>query len=164
MNALFLLALVAIAVPATARQKHDDKPAAAAAPLLTSIDGLPFGEIPRQQLPATGCAAYLWSAGTTHALVAMASADPARLRISLDGAVTDLPRTAQVGLGGFGFYQTTTYQAGPITAILDMTVQQRAGLSDGALVSGGTLTLERTGKDTVVLPVGGLIGCAEHPT
>jgi hypothetical protein len=151
-----LLALVLVAGPATARRA--DKPAAK--PLLASIDGLPFGELPQQTLPASGCAAYLWSKGTTHALVAMASADPAQLRLSLGGALADYPRTAQQGAAGFGFDRTTTYQEGEITAILDMEVQAQSDLTQGAEVSAGTLTLERRGKDTVILPVGGLIGCA----
>lgn len=151
-----LLTLVLIAGPAAAR--HSDKPAAK--PLLASIDGLPFGEIPQQRLPASGCAAYLWSKGTTHALVAMASADPAQLRLSLGGAVADYPRTAQQGAAGFGFDRTTTYQAGDVTAILEMAIQTQADLSQGAEVTSGTLTLERPAQDTVILPVGGLIGCA----
>lgn len=151
-----LLALVLVAGPATARRA--DKPAAK--PLLASIDGLPFGELPQQRLPASGCAAYLWSKGTTHALVAMASADPARLRLSLGGAIADYPRTAQQGAAGFGFDRTTTYQAGEVTAILDMAIQTQSDLTQGAEVSSGTLTLERPGQDTVIMPVGGLIGCA----
>lgn len=150
-----LLAIVLAAAPATARKA--DKPAPK--PLLTSIDGVPLGELPQQELPATGCAAYLWSKGTTHALVAMASADPARLRLSLDGKITDYPRTAQQGAGGFGFAQTTTYQAGDLTATLDLTIRANADLTQGAAVPSGTLTVERTGQDSIVLPVGGLIGC-----
>ncbi|HEU4959713.1 MAG TPA: hypothetical protein VFT56_04840 [Sphingomonas sp.] len=151
-----LLAVALAAAPAAAR--HADTPAAK--PLRASIDGLPFGELPEQQLPARGCAAYLWSKGNTHALVAMASADPAQLRLSLDGTIADYPRVAQQGLGGFGFGRTTTYRTGDVTAILDMAIQAQADLSEGAAVPSGTLTLERPGKDTVVLPVGGLIGCA----
>lgn len=129
-------------------------------PRRSSIDGLPFGEIPQQHLPASGCAAYLWSKGTTHALVAMASADPAQLRFSLAGTITDAPRTAQQGAAGFGFDRTTTYQKGQVTAILDMTIETQSDLTQGAAVSAATLTLERPGQDTVILPVGGLIGCA----
>lgn len=152
-----LLVLALAAAPAAARQAD----ASAPPQLRTSIDGLPFGELPKQQLPARGCAAYLWSRSTTHALVAMASADPAQLRISLDGTIADYPRAAQQGLGGFGFARTTTYRAGDVTAILEMTIQAQADLTQGAAVPSATLTLERPGKDTVVLPVGGLIGCAE---
>ena len=151
-----LLALVLVAGPAAARRA--DK--SAAKPLLASVDGLPFGEIPQQRLPASGCAAYLWSKGTTHVLVAMASADPAQLRLSLGGTIADYPRTAQQGAAGFGFDRTTTYGAGEVTAILDMAIQAQSDLTQGAEVSTGTLTLTRPGQDTVILPVGGLIGCA----
>lgn len=158
---LLLLALVLAAAPAAAHRHDDDKPTPK--PLLNSIDGLPLGEIPRQELPATGCAAYLWSAGTTHALVAMASAAPAQLRLSLDGTIGDYPLAAEDGPAGFGFDRTTTYRAGSVTAILNMSIQTRADLTGGASVPDGTLTLERPGKDTVILPIGGLIGCAAPP-
>jgi len=151
------LVLLLLAGAATAR---DDTPAR---PLLSSIDGLPLGELPKQVLPATGCAAYLWSDGTTHALVAMASADPAQIRLSLGGTITDYPRVAQHGLGGLGFAGTTTYRSGDVTATLEMTIATQADLTQGAAVPSGVLTLARTGHDTVVLPVGGLIGCAPPP-
>jgi hypothetical protein len=150
------LVVALLAGPAVARD--DQSP-----PLVHSIDGLPLGQLPKQQLPASGCAAYLWSDGTTKALVAMASADPAQLRLSIDGAITDLPRTAQQSTGGLGFAGTTTYQTGGVTVRLDMTIQTQRDLTQGAAVPTGTLTLQRPGKDIVVLPVGGLIGCAPAP-
>ncbi|MGN6271188.1 MAG: hypothetical protein ACTHM0_14990 [Sphingomonas sp.] len=152
---LLLVTTLIATAPAAARRADKPQPK----PLLTSIDGLPFGELPQQQLPASGCAAYLWSKGTTHALVAMASADPAQLRLSLGGTIVDYARTAQQGLGGYGFAKTTTYQAGAVSVILDMAIQAQGDLTQGAEVSAGTLTLEQPGKDIVILPVGGLIGC-----
>jgi hypothetical protein len=154
---LLPLAALLLVSPASAR---DDPPK----PLLTSIDGLPFGQLPKQQLPVTGCAAYLWSNSVTQALVAMASADPAQIRLSLDGAIADYPRVAQHGVGALGFAGITTYQAGTVKVTLDMTIASEDDLAQGAAVPHGTLTLERTGQDTVVLPVGGLIGCAAPPT
>jgi hypothetical protein len=139
---------------------HGDTPAM---PLLASVDGLPLGQLPKQQLPATGCAAYLWSDGTTHALVAMASADPAQIRLSLDGTIADYPRVAQHGIGGLGFAGTTTYHSGTVTATLEMTIVTESSLTQGAAVRNAVLTLARAGHDTVVLPVGGLIGCAPPP-
>ena len=145
MIALLLLALVAADPPA--------------APPVT-IDGLPIGGLPRQSLPATGCAAYLFSAGQTRALVAMASAEPASLRLSLDGRVVDLGRTTASGAVNFGFGTSTEYRASDVTATLDMTTRSRKDLTQGAVVASGTLRIDRAGKDTIVLPVGGLIGCA----
>lgn len=124
-----------------------------------SIDGLPLGAIPRQTLPEHGCAAFLWSVGTTRALVAMASAEPATLRLSIDGTITDLARDTQQGAAGFGFAETTAYRAGATTATLVMSVKTRGDLKEGAAVPEATLRLDRDGKDSIVLPVAGMIGC-----
>lgn len=153
------LALAVMAGPAVAQKGA--KPAPESVP--SSIDGLPIGAIPRQQLPDQGCAVYLWSAGTTHALVAIVSADPAQLRFSLDGTVADYPRVAQNGTGGYGFSGLTTYQSGTTKVTLDMTIETQDSIADGALVPRATLRLDRPGKDTVILPVGGMIGCAAAP-
>lgn len=128
--------------------------------LLQPLPGLPLGSIPKQQLPARGCAAYLFSVGTTRTLVAMASADPAQLRIAIDGTTTDYARASQSGGGGYGLAASTEYRGGDVTATLDMTVATRTDLTNGAAVPEGTLRIERPGKDSVILPVAGLIGCA----
>ena len=123
------------------------------------IDGTPLSAIPRQQLPATGCAAFLWSVGTRHDLVAMASAEPARLRLSIDGRLVDLARADQTGAATFGFAGTSRYQAAGVDVTLAMTVTADPNLSQGGTVPSATLTLVRPDRDSVVLPVAGLIGC-----
>ena len=126
-----------------------------------SIDGLPIGTIPKQQLPKRGCAAYLWTAtsGGTRALVAMAQADPASLRLSIDGSLVDLERTAQSGAAGFGFSQSNAYGGGSVTATLALRIETQQALTQGAVVPEATLQLDRVGHDTIVMPVSGLIGC-----
>ena len=133
--------------------------AAAAAPT-PSIDGLPIGAIPRQDLPARGCAAYLWTATGTRALVAMAQADPARLRLSIGGTIVDLERSAQLGAGGFGFAETNDYGGGSTAAKLTMKIETRGSIVAGAMVPEGILQIDRAGQDSVVIPVAGMIGCA----
>lgn len=128
--------------------------------LAGSVDGLPIGAIPRQNLPAHGCAAYLWSESPSHALVAMAVADPASLRLSIGGAIVDLPRTAEEGAGTLGFMETTHYAAAGVSATLDMTIAPQDDLTQGAAVPSATLSLDRPGQDSTVMPVAGLIGCA----
>ncbi len=96
--------------------------ASAQTPPPAAIDGLPIGAIPTQALPAKGCAAFLWTASGTRALVAMAGADPAQLRLSIGGTLTDLPRTEEHDPGGYGFAGTTQYQAGDVTAVLTMSI------------------------------------------
>lgn len=62
----------------------------AATPAVTTL--MP-GKLPQQALPARGCAAYLWSL-QDRSLVTMATADPATLRLVIDGKVVDCPRKA----------------------------------------------------------------------
>ena len=123
------------------------------------LEGMPLAELPKQQLPAKGCAAFLWTTSGTRTLVAMATADPAQLRLSLGGTIMDLARASQQGDAGFGFANSADYGSGDVTATLDMTIVARGDIKDGAQVSGGTLRLDRKGQDGVVLPVVGLIGC-----
>lgn len=130
------------------------------APPLASVDGLPIGRLAKQALPAKGCAAYLFSTtGAKRVLVAMATADPGMLRIAIDGKTADYARTAQSGGGGFGFSGTTEYRGGDVTATLQMTITTRGDLTAGAAVPEATLRIDRLGKDSVVLPAAGLIGC-----
>ena len=146
MSMLLLLAALAQAAPA--------------ATLAPSIDGLPIGAIPRQDLPARGCAAYLWTASGTRALVAMAQADPARLRLSIGGTIIDLERSGQVGSGGFGFAETNDYGSGSTAAKLTLKIETRGSITGGAVVPEGILQIDRTGEDSLVVPVAGMIGCA----
>ncbi|MEH3104289.1 MAG: hypothetical protein PGN12_10325 [Sphingomonas phyllosphaerae] len=134
--------------------------AAQAAAPASGIDGLPIGALPQQALPARGCAAYLFSTGTTRVLAAMATADPATLRISIDGKVIDLPRTGATGAATLGLNAENVYRSGDIVATMQMTVEMRQNLTAGAAVPVATLRLDREGRDTLVVPLAGLIGCA----
>jgi hypothetical protein len=118
-----------------------------------------LGPIGRQALPAKGCAAYLWSAADRQ-LVAMVSADPATLRVSIGGRTIDLVRSAGEGAAPLGFAARTEYYGDGVTARLTMDVVQQEGLTAGARVPGGALQIDRAGADGVVVPVAGLIGCA----
>lgn len=153
------LALLALAAPAVARDRTPPPPPPPPAPIVASVDGLPIGSIPQQALPAKGCAAFLWTRGPSHAMVAMAVADPAAIRLTIDGKVQDFARTAQVGAGGFGFAQSNEYRGGDVTAILDLAIAPEA-IPGGAKVGDATLRIDRLGQDTIVVAVGGLIGCA----
>ncbi len=126
----------------------------------TSIDGLPLGGLPPQSLPARGCAAYLFSTGKTRALVAVAGAEPGSLRLSMGSRTIDLARSNQTGSAGYGFALTTDYAAEQISARLDLEIQTRRDLTQGAIVDRGTLRVDRPGEDSIILPLAGLIGCA----
>ena len=127
---------------------------------IPSIDGLPVGGLSPQTLPKQGCAAYLFSTGQTRTLAAVATMEPASLRIALDNAVVDLPRVEASGTQPLNIPSQLRYAAGEISATLDLTVEQRPNLNAGAAVPRAALRVDRTGKDTIVMPLAGLIGCA----
>ena len=124
-------------------------PAAPAVPML--------GTLPRQELPARGCAAYLWTVQDQR-FVAMV--EPTRLRVMLDCKSTDLPAVEAGAAGTLGLASTTRYVGDGVNATLDMTIAQRETLQDGAIVSDASLRIARAGHDEMVVPVGGLVGCA----
>ncbi len=118
-----------------------------------------LGPIGRQQLPAKGCAAYLWNAADRQ-LVAMATADPGTIRLSIAGKTIDLARTAGEEAGRLGFADRIEYRGTGIAARLTMEIVQQEGLTAGAKVPTGSLQVDRPGEDGLVVPVAGLIGCA----
>lgn len=117
-----------------------------------------LGAIGRQALPPTGCAAFLWSRDGQPQLVAMVV--PASLKVQLDGRPLTLPRVAAEGAEARGLPATSHYAAGEVSATVALSITERADLSDGALVPEATLTLAAAGRDTIVVPLGGMVGCA----
>lgn len=100
----------------------------------------------------------MWSRSEPPVLVAMASAGG--LRVQLDGKVVDLARTAAEGAAARGLPATSRYAGGDTAATLEMSAVERPDLSEGAVVPQAVLTVERAGKDAIIAPVAGLIGCA----
>ncbi len=133
--------------------------------LAMMADGLPIDVLKPQAMPVRGCAAYLFAKGDKPEFVAMASADPAQLRLSIGGAVIDVARTGQSGQadtggGSFGFAGVTEYAGANVTAVLDMKIEKRGDIKDGAAVRDATLRVDRAGQDSVVVAVAGIVGCA----
>jgi hypothetical protein len=130
-------------------------------PLLLLLQNAPaLDVIGRQQLPKTGCAAFLWTISPERRLVAMASGEPAQLRLSLGGKALDLPRAAQQGTAGLGFAAVTEYRGAEATATLELSVETRRDLTKGGTIPTGLLRVARPGQDEVIEPVSGLVGCA----
>lgn len=116
-----------------------------------------LGALPKQALPERGCAAYLWAVQDQR-FVAMV--EPTRLRIMLDGKPTDLAAAEAGGAGALGLASTTRYAGAGVAATVDMTITQRETLQDGAIVSDASIRLTRGNQDEIIVPVGGLVGCA----
>jgi hypothetical protein len=161
-----LLALFVTAAPAAAQDVVPPKTpsvsptAPQAIDPASSVDGLPISALPPQRLPAKGCAAFLWTRTPSMALVAMATTDPASLRLTIDGKAADLPISAQNGIGGLGYSQITEYKGGGATATLQVTVKTDASAPNSGSIADATLRIDRAGQVSVVIPVAGAIGCA----
>lgn len=154
---IFAFALIAAAPLAVASAQT--KPAPAPPPIVASLDGLPIGTIPRQELPTGSCAAFLWSQTPGHGLIMMVSATPATARFAPGGAVTDLVRVSQTGEAQFGLAATTEYAGGDFRVTVDMEIVKRGDLTDGAAVPSATVRVDQAGKDSVIVPAAGIIGC-----
>ena len=123
-----------------------------------SLPAVTLGAIGRQKMPAKGCAAFVWSIADRK-LVAMATAEPAQLRLSIEGKTVDVAQVATRGEGGLGFSGSTDYAGGDVIATLDMKIVVKRELAKGAQVSDAVLRVERRGGDALIVPVAGLIGC-----
>jgi hypothetical protein len=164
---MLLLTLLMTGAPAAAQDALLARPPSAPSttpqvidPLVSSVDGLPISALPPQRLPAKGCAAFLWTRTPSMALVAMATTDPASLRLTIDGKVTDLPISAQNGIGGLGYSQITEYRGKGTTATLQVVVKTDAGTPKSGSISDATLRIDRARRASVVIPIAGAIGCA----
>lgn len=120
-------------------------------------DALPLGALPRQELKAGECAIFLWKTGEGARLLLVAWPDPPRARVLLEGRQVDLPRLPpEKGDAGDAHAR---YGDGDITLALDLTIEARAGLTNGALIPSGSLAYGRRGGESIVVPVRGLLGC-----
>ena len=155
---LTVIALAILAFAAAAPAQRSAAPGQEKSPV---IDGLTIGAIPKQELPVGSCAVFLWTQTQTQsrALIAMMTATPATIRFAPGGAVTDLVRVSQEGAGDFGFAATSQYLGGDLRVRVDIDIVKRGDLTDGAVVPQGTIRIDREGQDSVIVPVGGLIGC-----
>jgi hypothetical protein len=125
------------------------------------IDGLPIATLPPQELPRSGCAAYLFTTGATRVFAAMAThgASAETLTLALNGKTVALARGATQGSTGRGFPASASYAGEGVSASLSMTVADRSDLLQGAAVTDASLTVERAGADGVVVPMAGLVAC-----
>jgi hypothetical protein len=161
-----LLALIVITAPVAAQDVAPPKAPAVSPPApriidpLASVDGLPISALSPQRLSAKGCAAFLWTRTPSMALVAVATTDPAALRLTIDGKVADLPISAQNGIGGLGYSQITEFKGGGATATLQIVVKTDASTPKNGSISDATLRIDRKGQASVVIPVAGAIDCA----
>ena len=132
-------------------------------PAAAPDDGLPLGTLPRQELTTGQCALFLWKAGNEARLVLMARTQPAVARIMLGGRVMDLARTNGpangLDAGPDGLFSNATYGDGATTVTVEVVLERRPNLQAGAVVSSGSLRLDRANGESFVMPAAGLLAC-----
>ncbi len=120
----------------------------AQAALAQSAAALPLGELPQQKLVPGQCVIFLWTRSEPPRRIAMADETARTLRIVYAGKPLDLAAT-----GPF------SYANAQVDIRLDLDIQERDGMTDGAIINQGALRLDRAGKDSLVVPVGGIRAC-----
>ena len=73
--------------------------------------------------------------------------------------MTDLVKVGQTGDTQFGLAATTDYAGGDYRVTVDMDIVKRGDLTDGAAVPTATVRVDQAGKDSVIVPAAGIIGC-----
>jgi hypothetical protein len=107
-----------------------------------------FAELPPQKLSGSGCVIFLWTKGKPPRRIAMADETARTLLVQYRGRPLQLASTGP-----------TSYASTSLSITLDLDIVGREGLSEGALISQGSMRVEEPGKDSSVVPVGGIRGC-----
>ncbi|AGH47801.1 MULTISPECIES: hypothetical protein [Sphingomonadales] len=154
---LALIALLATLAGCSGAQPSASR--RAAPPAAPVDDGIPLGTLPRQQLAAGQCALFLWKAGNEARLVLMARVDPPMARIAIGGQQMDLARTNIAAGDGGSMFANAVYSDGTTTVTLDVRLEQRSTLQGGAVVTDGSLRLDRPDGESFVMPAAGLLAC-----
>lgn len=133
-------------------------PRPATSALAPVADGIPLGALPQQALGKGECGLFLWKTGASARLVLMAkSGPPPFARLLLDGAAIDLPRLDDGG--DLAQTPNARYGNGSVTVSIDVVIEPRRGLSDGALIPSGSIRVDRRAGDGFVVPATGLLAC-----
>lgn len=109
---------------------------------------LDLAELPQQTLEPGRCVTFLWTRTEPPRRVAMADETARTLRIVQGGKPVDLPATGEASYGGAA-----------LSITLDLDISQRGGVTDGAIIEQGAMRVEAAGRDSVVVPVGGIRAC-----
>lgn len=118
-----------------------------------------LGVLPPQGAPRAGCALFLYAPGPRPILVLAAESSTGEARIMLDGAITRLPFATFEGVPRTGFSPRMRYATEAVTVDLDLAMDDRREMTDGAAIEEGSLRIDRTAGDSIALPVKGIIAC-----
>lgn len=113
-----------------------------------ALPGLPLEELPQQKLEPGRCVAFLWTRTTPPLRIAMIDETTATLRISMDRKQRELAQE-----------QPGYYAAPDIRIRVDLDFAPGSTIPAGEIIRQGAIRIEQPGKDTLVMPVGGVRAC-----
>ena len=129
----------------------------ASAPDPQAKQGLGF--LPPQGPPSAGCGLYLYVVGEARLLVLAADSSTGTAQIMVDGAVMTLSLATFDGAPKTGFSPRMRYAVEGNAVDLDLAIDGRTDMTQGAAIESGSMRFDRTGADSVAFPVQGLIAC-----
>lgn len=134
---------------------------AAPAPSAPLHDAL--SEVPQQRLRPGQCALVLWSKEQPPVRVLVAFNNPSLARVQIGKRTLDLPQVSRTGDSFYGFAPQQRFEGGNIAIDLDLDIEPRKNLTQGALVPKGALYFSDSQGWSTVTSVGGLIACEDNP-
>ena len=136
--------------PLGAQEQPDDE---SLAPTITEL-----GTLPPRELSEGQCGLFLWADVSNPRLV-FSSERNGSAQMIINGEEVTLARNAAEGRQYFGQFESQHFYSPNLNISLNMVIEQRPAMPDGAVVPSGTLRMiENSGWETV-MPIGGVIGC-----
>jgi hypothetical protein len=118
------------------------------------------GTLPPQELAPGQCGFFLWTNSSDPRLVFVSLAS-GNARMVVNGENLDLSRNSAEGQEYLGQFENQNFQNPELNVALNIVVERRPNIVDGAVIPSATLRLTESNGWETVLPVGGLIGCGE---
>ena len=118
-----------------------------------------IGDVGAQTLAPNRCGLFLWARTTERKLVFFHELGTQTATMHLSGQPVELALTSVTGEISSGLFETSHFETSPYTASVKITVEQRDGLSGGAVVPRGTINLAQQDGWQLILSTAGIVGC-----
>lgn len=132
----------------------------AMAPDPADVTTVQVGTLPPQQLDDGECGLFLWTNSSDPRLV-FASLSGGTAHMVVNGEDLDLARNVAEGQEYLGQFEKQNFYSPDLNVALNIVVERRANIVDGAVIPSATLRVTETNGWETVIPVGGLIGCGD---
>ncbi len=118
-----------------------------------------IGTLPPQSLSPGACGLFLWIRQVQARFIFFSHGFEGAARMQLDGETVDLTRVSASGVAFSGIYSDQQFTAGAYRIALQVEIEEREEVIAGAVIRRGLIRVQDGVGQSVVMPVGGLIGC-----